>query len=51
MERATNEIAVGLDIGTTKIVAMVGKYNEYGKMEVLGVGKSKSLGAEVLLII
>ncbi len=44
MEKATNEIAVGLDIGTTKIVAMVGKYNEYGKMEVLGVGKSKSLG-------
>ncbi|WP_103072403.1 cell division protein FtsA [Aquimarina sediminis] len=44
MERETNEIAVGLDIGTTKIVAMVGKYNEYGKMKVLGVGKSKSLG-------
>ncbi len=44
MKREVNEIAVGLDIGTTKIVAMVGKYNEYGKMEVLGVGKSKSLG-------
>ncbi len=44
MEREVNEIAVGLDIGTTKIVAMVGRYNEYGKMEVLGVGKSKSLG-------
>ncbi len=44
MEAEINEIAVGLDIGTTKIVAMVGKYNEYGKMEVLGVGKSKSLG-------
>ncbi|MBG6131318.1 cell division protein FtsA [Aquimarina sp. EL_43] len=44
MEREVNEIAVGLDIGTTKIVAMVGKYNEYGKMEVLGIGKSKSLG-------
>ncbi len=44
MERESNEIAVGLDIGTTKIVAMVGRYNEYGKMEVLGVGKSKSLG-------
>ena len=39
-----NEIAVGLDIGTTKIVAMIGRYNEYGKMEVLGIGKSKSLG-------
>ena len=37
-------IAVGLDIGTTKIVAMVGKQNEYGKMEILGIGKSKSLG-------
>ncbi|WP_396198529.1 cell division protein FtsA [Flavobacterium sp.] len=37
-------IAVGLDIGTTKIVAMIGKKNEYGKLEILGVGKSKSLG-------
>ena len=39
-----NNIAVGLDIGTTKIVAMVGKKNEYGKLEILGIGKSKSLG-------
>jgi len=38
------DIAVGLDIGTTKIVAMVGRNNEYGKMEILGIGKSKSLG-------
>jgi len=37
-------IAVGLDIGTTKIVAMIGKKNEYGKLEILGVGRSKSLG-------
>ena len=39
-----DNIAVGLDIGTTKIVAMIGKKNEYGKLEILGVGKSKSLG-------
>ena len=39
-----NKIAVGLDIGTTKIVAMVGRYNEYGKLEILGIGKTKSLG-------
>ncbi len=39
-----DNIAVGLDIGTTKIVAMVGKKNEYGKLEILGIGKSKSLG-------
>ena len=37
-------ISVGLDIGTTKIVAMVGKKNEFGKVEILGIGKSKSLG-------
>ena len=36
--------AVGLDIGTTKIVAMIGRENEYGKIEILGIGKSKSLG-------
>ena len=39
-----NSIAVGLDIGTTKIVAMVGKQDAYGKIEVLGTGKAKSLG-------
>ena len=39
-----NEIAVGLDIGTTKIVALVGQKNEFNKVEILGVGKSKSLG-------
>ena len=42
MERES--IAVGLDIGTTKIVAMIGKKNEYGKLEIIGVGKAKSLG-------
>lgn len=39
-----NNIAVGLDIGTTKIVAMIGRKNEYNKIEVLGIGKAKSLG-------
>jgi cell division protein FtsA len=39
-----SNIAVGLDIGTTKIVAMVGDKNEFGKVEILGIGKSKSLG-------
>ena len=39
-----NNIAAGLDIGTTKIAAMIGRKNEYGKLEILGIGKSKSLG-------
>ena len=37
-------ISVGLDIGTTKIVAMVGIKNKYDKIEVIGLGRSKSLG-------
>jgi len=39
-----NKISVGLDIGTTKIVAMVGRKNNYGKLEILGIGRAKSLG-------
>lgn len=38
------KLAVGLDIGTTKIVAMLGAKNEYDKLEIVGIGKSKSQG-------
>lgn len=41
-----SKVAVGLDIGTTKIVVMAGRKNEHGKIEILGVGKSKSLGVK-----
>lgn len=40
----TIEIVVGLDIGTTKIAALVGRKNAFGKIEILGIGKSDSLG-------
>ena len=36
--------SVGLDIGTTKIVVMVGEKNQFNKVKILGVGKSQSLG-------
>ncbi len=39
-----NEIVVGLDIGTTKICTIVGRRNEFGKIDILGYGKSESLG-------
>jgi cell division protein FtsA len=38
------EIIVGLDIGTTKIACFVGQRNEHGKIEILGYGKSDSVG-------
>lgn len=39
-----DRIIAGLDIGTTKICAIVGKLNDYGKLEVLGMGKASSEG-------
>lgn len=39
-----SKIVVGLDIGTTKIACFVGRENEHGKIEILSVGKSESLG-------
>ena len=32
------KIAVGLDIGTTKIVAIIGKETLHGKLDILGTG-------------
>lgn len=43
-ETNTNEIVVALDIGTTKICAIAGRLNEYGKMEIVGVGTVPSEG-------
>lgn len=39
-----DKIVVGLDIGTTKICVIVGRKNEYGKLEILGMGKAVSDG-------
>ena len=41
---SSEKIVVGLDIGTTKICAIVGKRNEFGKINILGVGKAHSDG-------
>ncbi|MBL7905799.1 MAG: cell division protein FtsA [Bacteroidales bacterium] len=43
---ATSEIIVGLDIGTTKIAAIVGRRNENNKIEILGFGKTESIGVK-----
>ncbi|NRA12245.1 MAG: cell division protein FtsA [Crocinitomicaceae bacterium] len=38
------KVVVGLDIGTTKIACFVGRKNEHGKIEILSMGKTESLG-------
>jgi cell division protein FtsA len=40
------ELVVGLDIGTTKIAAIVGYKNAHGKVEILSIGKAESLGVQ-----
>jgi cell division protein FtsA len=42
----SNNIIVGLDIGTTKIAAIVGRRGEHGKVEVIGYGKTESIGVK-----
>jgi len=39
-------IIVGLDIGTTKIAAIAGRKNEFGKLEILGFGRANSNGVQ-----
>ena len=44
VKSASTDIVVALDIGTTKVCALAGRKNEYGKLEILGVGKVDSVG-------
>jgi cell division protein FtsA len=46
VSNSENQIIVGLDIGTTKIACIVGRKNEYGKIEILGYGKTESIGVK-----
>ncbi len=39
-------IIVGLDIGTTKIAAIAGRKNEFGKLEIIGFGRANSNGVK-----
>lgn len=39
-----DKIVVGLDIGSTKICALVGRKDQFGKIELLGMGKAPSEG-------
>jgi len=41
---SSENIIVGLDIGTTKIAAVVGRLDEYDKLNIIGVGQHPSQG-------
>ncbi|MFM6983130.1 MAG: cell division protein FtsA, partial [Chitinophagaceae bacterium] len=40
----SSKLIVGLDIGTTKVCAIVGQQNDNGKINILGIGSQPSLG-------
>lgn len=44
MDQSKSPVVIALDIGTTKICAIAGRKDQYGKLEILGVGKVESLG-------
>jgi cell division protein FtsA len=46
MSQNTSPIIIGLDIGTTKIAAIAGRKNEFGKLEILGFGRANSNGVQ-----
>ncbi|MFW5801456.1 MAG: cell division protein FtsA, partial [Spirochaeta sp.] len=39
-----DDVIVGLDIGTTSVIAVVAEFNEYGNIEIIGIGKAPSHG-------
>ena len=41
-KRPDKNMIVGLDIGTSKVVAIVGEMNEEGNIEVVGIGSHPS---------
>ncbi len=46
IETNPSPVIVGLDIGTTKIAAIAGRKNEFGKLEILGFGRANSFGVQ-----
>lgn len=43
-KKSDKRLIVGLDIGTTKVVAIVGEVSPSGKIDIIGVGHQKSKG-------
>ena len=46
MSKNKEKIVAAIDIGTTKIVALIGKMNETGKIDILGYGNTRSTGVK-----
>jgi len=43
-QQSESNLIVGLDIGTSKVVAIVGEINAGGELEIIGIGSHRSTG-------
>jgi len=43
-DKAADNMIVGLDIGTSKVVAIVGDINDDGSLDIVGIGSHRSRG-------
>ena len=51
MKKESEKILVGLDIGTSKIVAIVAKINDENDLTVIGIGQAESKGLKKGVVI
>ncbi len=51
MASENNNIVVGLDIGTSKVVAIVGEINSNDELEIIGIGSHRSTGLKKGVVI
>ncbi|EKD56142.1 MAG: hypothetical protein ACD_58C00289G0002 [uncultured bacterium] len=50
-KKIDNSLIVGLDIGTTKVVALIGEVNPNGRIDVIGIGTHPSRGLKRGIVI
>jgi len=50
-KQTERNVIVGLDIGTSKVAAIVGEVNENGEVEVIGIGSTPSRGLKKGVVI
>ena len=46
-----SNMIVGLDIGTSKVVCIVGKYNDEAKLEIVALGSYPSSGLKKVVFV
>src|SRR5258706_13613994 len=50
-KRAERTVVVGLDVGTSKVVALVGELTSDGAIEIIGLGSQPSRGLKKVVVV